>query len=104
MEEKIGVVEDYFAKVSVIAVKLEGELKIGDKIHIKGHTTDFIQTVDSMQIQHQNVTSAKKGDSVGIKGLTKVQKRRCGLQSDRLNKIANNLKDKFKNYIFYFGR
>jgi putative protease len=67
MEEKIGVVEDYFAKVSVIAVKLEGELKIGDKIHIKGHTTDFIQTVDSMQIEHQNVTSAKKGDSVGIK-------------------------------------
>jgi len=67
MEEKIGVVEDFFAKISVIAVKLEGELKIGDKIHIKGHTTDFIQTVESIQIEHQQVNVAKKGDSVGIK-------------------------------------
>jgi len=67
MEERIGVVEDYFAKISVIAVKLEGELKVGDKIHIKGHTTDFYQTVESMQIEHQNVTVAKQGDSVGIK-------------------------------------
>jgi putative protease len=67
MEEKIGVVGDYFAKISVIAVKLEGVLKVGDKIHIKGHTTDFIQTVESMQIEHQQVDVAKKGDSVGIK-------------------------------------
>ncbi|MCS7227795.1 MAG: translation elongation factor-like protein [Endomicrobia bacterium] len=67
MEEKIGVVEDYFAKVSVIAVKLEAPLKIGDKIHIKGHTTDFYQVVESMQIEHQSVSSAGKGDSVGIK-------------------------------------
>jgi translation elongation factor EF-1alpha len=67
MEEKIGVVEDFFAKISVIAVKLEGELKIGDKIHIKGHTTNFIQTVEPIQIEHQQVNVAKKGDSVGIK-------------------------------------
>jgi len=67
MEEKIGIVEDYFAKISVIAIKLESDLNAGDRIHIKGHTTDFIQTVDSMQIEHQNVTFAKKGDSVGIK-------------------------------------
>lgn len=67
MEKKIGTIEDYFAKVSVIAVKLEDELKVGDKIHIVGHTTDFIQQVESMQIEHQPVSSAKKGDSVGIK-------------------------------------
>lgn len=67
MEERVGTVEDYFAKISVIAVKLEGELKVGDKIHIKGHTTDFYQQVESMQIEHNQVTSAKKGDSVGIK-------------------------------------
>jgi len=67
MEERIGVVEDYYAKISVIAVKLEGELKVGDKIHIKGHTTDFVQTVDSMQIEHKQVDVAKKGDFVGIK-------------------------------------
>ncbi len=67
MEERIGVVEDYYAKISVIAVKLEGELKVGDKIHIIGHTTDFVQTVDSMQMEHKQVDVAKKGDSVGIK-------------------------------------
>lgn len=74
MEERIGIVEDYFAKISVIAVKLEGELKVGDKIHIKGHTTDFIQIVDSMQIEHQNVSFAKKGDNVGIKAEQKARK------------------------------
>lgn len=74
MEEKIGIVEDYFGKISVIAVKLESELKVGDKIHIKGHTTDFIQTVESIQIEHQNVSSAKKGDNVGIKVEQKARK------------------------------
>ncbi|MCS7151267.1 MAG: translation elongation factor-like protein [Endomicrobia bacterium] len=67
MEERIGTVDDYFAKIGVIAVKLEGDLKVGDKIHIKGHTTDFYQQVESIQIEHQSVTSAKKGDSIGIK-------------------------------------
>jgi hypothetical protein len=60
MEEKIDVVEDYFAKISVIAVKLEGELKVVNKIYIKGHTTDFIQTVESIQIEHQQVNVAKR--------------------------------------------
>lgn len=67
MEERIGTVDDYFAKIGVIAVKLEGDLKVGDKIYIKGHTTDFYQQVESIQIEHQSVTSAKKGDSIGIK-------------------------------------
>lgn len=74
MEERIGVVDDFFAKIYVIAVKLEGELKVGDKIHIKGHTTDFYQTVESMQIEHRQVTSAKKGDSVGIKVIDRCRK------------------------------
>jgi translation elongation factor EF-1alpha len=83
MEEKIGVVEDFFAKISVIAVKLEGELlKIGDKIHIKGHTTDFIQTVESIRIEHQKVNFAKKGDSLGIKVEQRYHK------SDVVYKIA----------------
>ncbi len=82
MENKIGVVEDYFAKVSVIAVKLEDELKIADKIHIKGHTTDFIQEVDSIQIEHKTVSNANKGDSVGIK-----VKERCR-KGDVLYKIV----------------
>jgi len=74
MEINLGKVVDYFAKVEVAAVKLEGELKIGDTIHIKGHTTDLTQTVDSMQIDRQPVESAKAGDSVGIKVKERVRK------------------------------
>lgn len=74
MELKLGVVEDYFAKVGVIAVKLEDEVSVGDTIHVKGHTTDFTQTITSMQIEHVNVEKASKGDSVGIKVQERARK------------------------------
>ena len=75
MEElKLGEVDDFFAKVGVMALKLENELKIGDKIHIKGHTTEISMTVDSMQVEHNAVQQAKKGDSVGIKVSDRVRK------------------------------
>ena len=67
MELKLGAVDDYFAKVGVIALKLEDEVAVGDTIHVKGHTTDFTQTITSMQIEHVNVQKASKGDSIGIK-------------------------------------
>ena len=74
MEEKeIGKVEDYFGHIGVIAVKLTGELSVGDKIRIKGHTTDFVQEITSMQIEHQNVSQAKAGDDIGIKVGEKVR-------------------------------
>jgi putative protease len=67
-EKKVGVVTHYFPRVGVGIVNLtDGDLKIGDKIHIKGHTTDFDQMVESMQIEHQNVEEAKQGAQVGIK-------------------------------------
>lgn len=66
-EELIGKVTDYFAKIGVIAVELSGTLKAGDKIHVKGHTTDFEQVVDSIQIEHQSVPEAGPGASIGIK-------------------------------------
>ena len=66
-EELIGRVSDYFAKIGVIALELEGTLKVGDKIHIKGHTTDFEQVVDSIQMEHQSVPEAGPKSSVGIK-------------------------------------
>jgi translation elongation factor EF-1alpha len=73
-EEEIGKVADYFAKISVAAIDIaKGTLKVGDTIHIKGHTTDFEQTVDSIQIEHQNVPEAKAGDSIGIKVKDKVR-------------------------------
>jgi putative protease len=66
-EELVGKITDYFAKIGVIAVELSGTLKVGDRIHVKGHTTDFEQTVDSIQIEHQSVPEAGPGASIGIK-------------------------------------
>ncbi len=66
-EEEIGVVSTFFAKPVVAGIDLKANLKIGDKIHIQGHTTDLECVVESMQIQNVNVEEAKPGDSVGIK-------------------------------------
>ena len=66
-EELIGRVSDFFARPVVAAVELIGNVKVGDRIHIKGHTTDMELVVTSMQINNQNVMEAKAGDAVGIK-------------------------------------
>ena len=67
-EIEIGQITHYFNKISVAVIELtKGDLSLGETIHIKGHTTDFSQTVDSMQIEHQNVEKAVKGESVGLK-------------------------------------
>jgi selenocysteine-specific translation elongation factor len=65
-EKEIGEVSTYFSHVEVAAIKLSGKLKVGDKVHVKGHTTDFQQKVKSMQIENKKVTEAKKGDHIGI--------------------------------------
>lgn len=71
----IGVVSNYFDRVGVAAIKLSSALKKGDKIQIKGgDETDFTQKVASMQIQHEKVEKAKKGDEIGIKVKDKVRK------------------------------
>ena len=71
----IGEVFNYFEKVGVAALKIEGELKTGDTIRIVGgEETDFQQTVDSMQVHNQTVNQAKPGDEVGIKVSEKVRK------------------------------
>ena len=69
----IGQVSEFFAKPVVAGIDLSSPLKVGDKIHIKGHTTDIELTVDSMQINNVNVTQAKAGDSVGIKVSDRVR-------------------------------
>lgn len=67
-EEKVGVVIKYFAKPEVAAIELtDGSLSLGDKIRIKGNTTDFQQEVDSMQIENSSVDHAEVGSSIGIK-------------------------------------
>lgn len=73
MEKLIGKITHYFGKVNVGIIKIEnGELNIGDTIHIKGHTSDFTQQVSSMQIEHEQIQKAKKGDDIGIKVDQKV--------------------------------
>ena len=66
-EERVGIVKDYFAKIGVAGIDVEAKLRVGDRIHIKGHTTDVEQAVDSIQIEHAQVEEAKKGDAIGIK-------------------------------------
>jgi len=73
-EEEVGKVSDFFARPVVAGIELTGMLKVGDKIHIKGHTTDMEMTVDSMQIDNVDVAEARAGDSVGIKVADRVRR------------------------------
>ena len=66
-EVEIGHVSDFFARPVVAGITLSGTLKVGDTIHIKGHTTDIELTVESMQINNINVTEGKAEDAIGIK-------------------------------------
>mgnify|MGYP001586194107 FL=1 len=71
-EEAVGKVKHYYPKIGVAVVELSSELKVGDRISIRG-STSFVQTVDSMQIEHAPVTSARPGQSIGLKVSSKVR-------------------------------
>ena len=67
-ETRVGVVTHYFGNIAVAAVEItKGELEVGDTIHIKGHTSDFKQSVESMQVDNRPVDVARPGDTIGIK-------------------------------------
>lgn len=66
-EKEIGKVTHFFNKISVAGISLTDSLSVGDTIRIKGHTTDFEQKVDSMQIEHDNVQTAGRGSEIGIR-------------------------------------
>ena len=70
----VGKVSDFFAHPVVAGIELTAPLKVGDRIHIAGHTTGIEFTVDSMQIDNVNVTEAKAGDAVGIKVSDRVRR------------------------------
>jgi len=82
-EELIGNVSDFFARPVVAGIELTGTVKLGDRIHIKGHTTDMELTVDSMQINNVDVKEAKAGDSIGIKVSERVRR------GDKVYKITD---------------
>ncbi|MBS3819310.1 hypothetical protein KGY73_07385 [bacterium] len=68
MEEEVGKISHFFSKINVGVMQLEkGGVRIGDRIHIKGATTDFYQKIESMQVEHEPVEKAEKGMEVGLK-------------------------------------
>jgi len=81
-EIEIGMVTDFFARPVVAGLDLKVGLKRGDKIHIKGHTTDLELVVESIQIQNKDVAEARPGDSIGIKVPDRVRR------EDRVYKVV----------------
>jgi len=73
-EIEIGKVSDFFARPVVAGIELTQNLKVGDKLRIKGHTTDLELVVESMQVQNVDVSECKPGDSVGIKVPDRVRR------------------------------
>lgn len=81
-EVEVASVKDYFSEVGVVALEVtQGPIKVGDVLHIKGHTTDLLQEVTSIQKEHIQVREAKSGDSIGIKVLERVR------ENDKVYKI-----------------
>jgi translation initiation factor IF-2 len=84
-EMEVGHVDDYFKKIGVVAIKVTKEgISVGDTIHFKGHTTDFNQRIDSMQIEHDSVQTAGVGANVGIKVGERVRRH------DRVYKVIED--------------
>jgi len=71
-EKEIGKISHYYGHLGVGIIELSDILKVGDTIHIKGHSEDFNQPVDSIQVEHAGVSEAKAGDSIGVKVIQKV--------------------------------
>ena len=73
-EKKVGEVIKFFGKIGVAAIRLtEGSMKVGDQIRIVGHTTDLVETLDSMQMENQDILEAGPGADIGIRVKDKVR-------------------------------
>ena len=76
MDEKIGTVTDYFGKIGVAAIRLtDGDLQVGDRVRIVGRTTELVQMVESLQVEHENVERAERGSQAAIKVQERVRKK-----------------------------
>ncbi|MCD6305605.1 MAG: translation elongation factor-like protein [Deltaproteobacteria bacterium] len=82
-EEQVGVVVKFFAKPSVAALEItQGTIQKGDILKYKGHTTDFTETIASMEVDNQPVDQAKAGDLIGVKVSERVR------EGDKVYKIS----------------
>ena len=81
-EVEVGTVADFFARPVVAGIELTGSIKVGDRLHILGHTTDLEMVVESMQIDNATVQEASAGDSVGVKVPDRVR------DGDRVYKVV----------------
>jgi translation elongation factor EF-1alpha len=72
---EVGNVTHFFSKINVAVLELTAPLEVGDKILVKGPTTDFEQVVDSMQIEHKNIQKAEAGQSIGLKMVEHARER-----------------------------
>ncbi|MFO7837636.1 MAG: translation elongation factor-like protein [Candidatus Thorarchaeota archaeon] len=74
MERKVGEITHYFTNIDVAAIMLEDELNVGDTVRIKGHTTDFEQKIDSMEVDRDPIETGKPGQEIAIKVKNRVRK------------------------------
>jgi len=74
MKTQIGEITHFYDRISVAVLSLTDTLELGEKVHILGHSTDFIQNVTSMEIEHEKVTSVGPGDEVALKVIEPVRK------------------------------
>lgn len=72
-EKAMGKIIHWYGNINVAVIELSDKLKVGDEIHIRGATTDFNQTVDSMQIEHKSIQEAKKGEAIGLQMSERVR-------------------------------
>jgi translation elongation factor EF-1alpha len=75
MESQVGRITHFYKKIGVAVIELSAPLQIGDTIHIIGHATDLTQKVESIQMEHQNIERAEKGQGVGLKVNGEVRER-----------------------------
>jgi translation elongation factor EF-1alpha len=85
MEEEIGRITHYFSKIQVGVLEVtQGVLRVGDTVHIVGHTTDFFQKLESLQMEHVQIETAIKGQSAGFKAESPVR------ENDRVFKVTGD--------------
>ena len=73
-DKKIGTITHYFDRIGVGIIELEESLKVGDTVRIQGETTNFEQEISEIQVEHESIPEAKKGQEIGIKVIEKVRK------------------------------